>query len=180
MSLSHVYNDIMRLAFPPAELKPLSELNQLVSTGNYSIMQFDENDLTGYALIWWHANRTTALIDYFFMAENMRSSGLGGRILSELKSLYPNVTFIIESEQPALACNPELATRRINFYKRNGGTKIEYNCKLYGVNYNCFYMLGNEVKNVPTKNELMSAHLDIYKLFYTDWHFKHKIFIPFQ
>lgn len=107
-------------AFPEQEKKPLQVMEQLVKEGRMEMLAMvDEDEFVGLAINMISGNR--ALLDYYAIAPEKRSSGYGSRGLEVLLSHFENQKYIFEIEiQDEQADNAEERRRRKSFYLRNG------------------------------------------------------------
>lgn len=137
--LAWVYDDLLLEAFPPAELKPLSAMVDMEQRGLYLPYGFfDGQDIIGACFLWL-GEAGVALIDHLCVSPKRRNEGLGETILAQIQQLYPSWVFIAESEYPPLAPEPDLAERRLGFYRRNQAKTADFRTRVFGVSYTIFY-----------------------------------------
>lgn len=107
-------------AFPEQEKKPLYVMEQMVNDGKMEMLAMvDEDEFVGLAINMISENR--ALLDYYAIVPEKRSSGYGGKGLEVLLKHFENQKYIFEIEtQDEYADNAEERKRRKNFYLRNG------------------------------------------------------------
>lgn len=161
--LKNLYDQELRQAFPPQELKPLSSMEGLRKQGRYQPLGLWEGDtLLGYALMWLEPGYPFALLDYLGTLNGMRGQGLGSRMLDLLAEYYAGYRGIFgEAEAPENG-EPEgepLRRRRLAFYERNGFRYGGYDCALFGVHYRTLIRGDAPV----SAQELMQAHQSIYR-----------------
>lgn len=160
--LRSLYEQEMKRAFPPEELKPLKAMESLREQGKYDALGlWDGDELLGYALMWLEPGYPFALLDYLGTVEGKRGGGLGTQMLGLLREYYRDYRGIFgEAEAPENGA-PEglqLRLRRLDFYKRNGFRYGGYDCALFGVHYQTL-ILGDEDVSAE---ELLQAHYGIY------------------
>lgn len=176
--LRRAYETDLREAFPPAELKPLSAMEDLMAKGLYDPLCLrDENGrVLGYALLWRHVDGRYILIDYLCVPAAMRNNGIGTKLLSIMREHYPQDTvFIWESEAPTgNAQEDELILRRLGFYQRCGGTILGYDCALFGVHFKDLCL----ASPVPPEDEILKKHQEIYRAQFTPERYAQFIQIP--
>lgn len=133
--LQLAYETDLREAFPPAELKPLSAMTEMMARGVYEALAlYEEGDAAplGYVLLWKHVDGRYLLIDYLCVPARRRNGGIGAKLLHTLFDAYPPETvFIGESEAPTGdEAADEMILRRLGFYERNGTTILGYDTAL--------------------------------------------------
>ena len=176
--LKNLYEQEMKRAFPPDELKPLKAMETLRDQGKYDALGlWEEDTLCGYALVWLEPQYPFALLDYLGTLDGMRSQGLGSKLLGLLREYYSNYRGIFgEAEAPENGA-PEgepLRRRRLAFYERNGFRYGGYDCALFGVHDQTLIMGDEDV----TPEELMQAHQGIYGGYMPDHIYQRFIQIP--
>lgn len=136
---AQVYRDLLIEAFPPAELKPLSAMEEMRAKGTYLPYGFfDGEDIIGLCFLWL-GQEGVALIDHLCVSPKRRNEGLGEKILSEIQTIYPSWVLMAESEYPPLAPDPVMAERRLGFYRRNQAKTADFRSCIFGVPYTLFY-----------------------------------------
>ena len=107
-------------AFPKEERKPFTFIKQLEQEGKCIIHTAVENDkFIGLAIIL--TDDKYALIDYLAVNPENRGSGIGTKILNELKKTYKDKRLFLERETVLKDCeNAEQRSRRRKFYLNNG------------------------------------------------------------
>lgn len=132
-----IYNKYMVKDFPPDELKPLSSILDMLSRNIYACYGFLEEDtLLAYAYL--TVLDDFVLVDYLAVVPEHRGSGIGTKLLSELKNILKGKTVIIECENPDFATDAQDETtklRRIEFYKRSGFVLSGITTRLFDVEY---------------------------------------------
>ena len=152
-------NELVR-TFPPAELKPLSSMEQQMDLGRYRpLALFDGKTPVSYLLIWTDQSSRYALIDYLCTTPGRRGNGLGGLFLQLFCAAYSEFRCIlVESEAPTSGdpATDGLRRRRLAFYERGGMRLLDYDCALFGVHYRCL------VRGEIDDGEALRAHQAIY------------------
>ena len=161
--LSALYEQEMKAAFPPEELKPLKSMLTLMEQGRYQALGlFDGEDLLAYALLWLEPDIPFALLDYLGTVSGQRNRGLGTRLLDELARYYKDWRGVFgEAEAPENGdpAGDGLRRRRLDFYLRSGFRYGGYDCALFGVHYQTLIRGAEDV----TAEELLEAHQRIYR-----------------
>ena len=112
--------DLMSSSFPKDEMRSREKQFLLLDKEEYQLWGVkDGNLLCGFFALWEFSD--FIYIEHFAVAEHMRCSGFGGKMLDLLCSTAKK-QIILESELP----ENELAVRRINFYIRHGFYKNGY------------------------------------------------------
>ena len=154
-----VYERDLIPSFPPAELKPLANIQAMCRDGCYRPWcLFDGEEIVGECFLWL-GRPGWGLLDYLCVAEGRRNGGAGARMLAELSRAEPGTVIIGESEAPLHAPDPGLAERRLGFYARNGLRTAGYDTDIFGVHYKTLYLSGGEVADA----DLMREHRAIYQ-----------------
>ena len=160
--LKRVYETVLKEAFPPAELKPLTAMESMRARGAYDPLALVDGDGTelGYILLWKHEDGRYILIDYLCVPAGRRNGGTGGKLLRAAREHYPaDTVFIGESEAPT--GDPEkdgMILRRLGFYTRNGAATLRYDNALFGVHYKTICW----ADPLPDEAEIMRRHQEIY------------------
>ncbi|MBQ9977193.1 MAG: GNAT family N-acetyltransferase [Clostridia bacterium] len=135
--IKNIYNKYMVKDFPPDELKPLSSMMDMLSRGIYDCYGlYEEEKLLAYAYL--TVLDDFILVDYLAVVPELRGSGIGSKLLCELKNIIRDKTIIIECENPDFATDPQDKTtkiRRIDFYKRSGFVLSGVLSRLFDVEY---------------------------------------------
>ncbi len=106
---------LMKTSFPQDEYRPYAAQKALLDDPAYRVYaHYDDAHALLAFLAVWDFDRF-AFVEHFAVKEECRNSGLGSRLLQELKSLL-HKPLCLEAELP----DNELAQRRIDFYQRNG------------------------------------------------------------
>ncbi len=154
-----VYERDMRPAFPPAELKPLANIQAMCRDGCYRPWcLFDGEEIIGECFLWL-GRPGWALLDYLCVAADRRNSGAGARMLAELRRVEPDTVILCESEAPEHAPDPAMARRRLGFYARNGLRTAGYDTDIFGVHYKTLYLAAGPV----TDEDLIRENRFIYR-----------------
>ena len=135
-----VYQRDLLPAFPPAELKPLANIQAMCRDGCYRPWcLFDGEEIAGECFLWL-GRPGWALLDYLCVAEGRRNGGAGAWMLSELCREEPDTVILVESEAPAHAPDPGMAERRLGFYARCGLRTAGYDTDIFGAHYKTLYL----------------------------------------
>lgn len=112
---------LMESSFPRNERRPYAAQKALFDEPAYRVYAHydDAHNLLAFLAV-WDFDRF-AFVEHFAVKEERRNSGLGCRLLQELKSLL-HKPLCLEAELP----DNELAQRRIGFYQRNGFCENPY------------------------------------------------------
>lgn len=165
------YKRDMESAFPPAELKPLKNIQAMCRAGRYQPWcLFDGEEILGECFLWL-GRPGWALLDYLCAAK--RNTGAGSRMLSELSRIEQSV-ILAESEAPVHAPDVRLAERRLGFYARNGFRTAGYDTEIFGVHYKTLYLSAGPVPD----EDLMEAHRFIYQSTFPKGKFDQYVRIP--
>lgn len=144
--VADIYHNHMKQDFPPAEVKPLLLIQQLIKRGVYQPYGwYEENgNLIAYSFFVKAPEGTVLLMDYFAVCRAYRNSGYGSQCLALMKTLWQNTLGILaEVEDPAKSSSPEeehTRTRRVAFYQRNGLRPTAVHSVLFGVPYILHYL----------------------------------------
>ena len=95
----------------------------------------------GEAFVWGHAEGF-ALLDYLCVPIARRNSGIGSLLIRELLEAEKGSVVFVESEIPEFASDPELAERRLAFYRRSGAYPAGYDSCIFGVPYHIYRWAG--------------------------------------
>lgn len=153
------YDALLRVSFPPAELKPLRAILEMTEDGCYDPLILTDGGAVAGACFLWLGVPGWALLDYLCVAPDRRSGGLGGEMLRRMRAAYPGWTILAEAEASAYAPDPAMAERRLGFYRRNGAALAGYDSEAFGVRYKTIYWPGGPV----TDGELAVQHRFIYE-----------------
>ncbi len=113
-------------SFPASERDDF-ETVFLIPRGQATWVVSDLNRIVGFAVIAWLPNGKHGLLEYAAVAPDVRSLGLGGRLLDAITDesiLEGRDRLVLEVEDPAEATSPDWARRRILFYQRWGARPI--------------------------------------------------------
>lgn len=154
-----VYDRDLSVSFPRDELKPFRAMERMLDRGSYRAWGLmDGEDIAGLATVWNYAPGW-ALFDYLCVAPHRRSDGLGSRLVQELALAERDNVLFGESELPEFAPDPDMARRRIGFYKRNGAKEAGYDMTLFGVPYRVLYWAEQEVDPL----QIARQHTAVYQ-----------------
>lgn len=169
-----VYERDMKSAFPPAELKPLANIQSMCRDGWYRpLCLFDGEEIAGECFLWL-GHPGWALLDYLCVAESRRNQGLGAVILSELRRAESDTVILGESEAPEHAPDPPVAKRRLGFYARNGLRTAGYDTDVFGAHYKTLYLSAEPVPD----NRLMEENRFIYQKHFSKEKYDRYVRIP--
>ncbi len=165
-----IYVRYMTVDFPKAERRPLFLIKRSFKKGFYEAYVYEENDqLLGYAGLIYMADKSYALLDYFAVMKEQRSTGVGSEFLTLLRDSISVNGLIIESENPDAADAEDekaVRNRRIAFYQRNGAIDSGTEGHFFGV---CFCLLWLPKDNAPMPSEVGEITLNIYKQTMRNW-----------
>lgn len=136
-----IYENYMREAFPESELKPWAMMKELYERGEYDfVAAFEGDQLCGYAWQYAPCGGDAILIDYFSVLPELRCRGIGGQFLRALREFYApsDKLLLLESEYPGEATDPDMAMRRLGFYKRCGMVDTGVQVRLFDVRFCIF------------------------------------------
>ena len=158
--LKAAYDRDLIPAFPPAELKPLHNIQAMERRGLYRPWcLFDGEEIAGEAFLWL-GRPGWALLDYLCVSQTRRNQGLGARILSAIREAEgPDTVILAESEAPIHAPDPPLARRRLDFYARNGLRTAGYDTEIFGVHYQTLYLADRDLPD----SAIAAEHRHIYQ-----------------
>lgn len=175
-ALTALYNGELVVDFPKSELKPLRAMLGLMEQGKYDPLLVTEGDETvGYAMVWLPTDRNGALLEYFGVLRGKRNGGLGSRILDLLAERYGQLFGEAEAPTSDDPAENDLRRRRIGFYERNGFRVLDYECALFGVQFNCLYR-GPERDDRVVEN----MHRSVYADYFTPAHMERFIQLPLK
>lgn len=158
-----IYRREMKATFPPAELRPLWNIFNMMRQGNYHALGFYRGDeWMGYAFLWQGEEFT--LLDYLATLRGKRGQGVGSQMLTLLAQRYAHTAgLIVEIEAKDVAATAKenaTRTRRFHFYRRNGFVDLGYQAHLFDVRYT---MLGRFLSATPDNKAAMQAHATFYR-----------------
>lgn len=172
--LRQIYETLLRPAFPPAELKPLSSMESLLEDGGYAPLVLADGDGFLGACFLWLGVPGWALLDYLCVHPDRRSGGCGAEMLRLMREAYPDWVILAEAETPALSPDPAMAERRLGFYARNQASMAQYESEAFGVRYKTLYWSAAPV----SEEALMRQHRFIYESCFDPEVFKKYVRIP--
>lgn len=109
-----IYN-ILAQSLPQSEMRTKEAQQALLNNQNYKLLtMYDKNEIIGFMAIW--DLDAYNFIEHFAVKSDFRGNGIGGKMLKYLQNISSKPV-ILEVEPPG--STPE-ATRRIEFYRRNG------------------------------------------------------------
>ena len=154
-----VYERDLKPSFPPAELKPLENIQAMCRDGCYRPWcLFDGEEIAGACFLWL-GRPGWALLDYLCVTESRRNGGAGALMLELLREAEPGTVILVESEAPVHAPDPEMAERRLGFYARCGLRTAGYDTDVFGAHYKTLYLSEGPVPD----GRLMEENRFIYQ-----------------
>ena len=177
-ALHLVYREHMTPDFPPAERKPLSAMEKLLSAGRYEPWGlYRGEELMAYALLWRDPEGGFVLLDYLGVCRDKpRGQGIGTVMVAHLMGQYRHVSgILVEAEAEGDDASPEengLRARRLDFYRRLGFRELGYVARIFGVRY-AMLLYGDR-----TGEEAMEAHQRLYHYEFSPWLYDRFIHIP--
>ena len=177
-ALHLVYREHLTPDFPPAERKPLSAMEKLLSAGRYEPWGlYRGEELMAYALLWRDPEGGFVLLDYLGVCRDKpRGQGIGTVMVAHLMGQYRHVSGILgEAEAEGDDASPEengLRARRLAFYRRLGFRELGYVARIFGVRY-AMLLYGDR-----TGEEAMEAHQRLYHYEFSPWLYDRFIHIP--
>lgn len=111
---------IYKASFPKVEQFPVWLLRLMSHfEGTNSVAFYEDDILCGFA--YFIENEETVFILFLAVNPELRSKGIGSKIISWIKESCPNKTIFLDVEKPdEKAQNNAQRLKRIEFYKRNG------------------------------------------------------------
>lgn len=177
-ALHLVYREHLTPDFPPAERKPLSAMEKLLSAGRYEPWGlYRGEELMAYALLWRDPEGGFVLLDYLGVCRDKpRGQGIGTVMVAHLMGQYRHVSgILVEAEAEGDDASPEengLRARRLAFYRRLGFRELGYVARIFGVRY-AMLLYGDR-----TGEEAMEAHQRLYHYEFSPWLYNRFIHIP--
>ena len=177
-ALHLVYREHLTPDFPPAERKPLSAMEKLLSAGRYEPWGlYRGEELMAYALLWRDPEGGFVLLDYLGVCRDKpRGQGIGTVMVAHLMGQYRHVSgILVEAEAEGDDASPEengLRARRLAFYRRLGFRELGYVARIFGVRYSML-LYGDR-----TGEEAMEAHQRLYHYEFSPWLYDRFIHIP--
>ena len=169
-----VYERDLSEAFPPQELKPLRNIEQMTQCGKYApLCLYDGADIIGACFLWL-GRPGWMLLDYLCVTRARRNAGLGAYLLQALLERYPDSVVIGETEAAEHAPDPDMAARRMGFYLRNGARLAGADTEIFGVHYKTIYWSRTPYPDA----EILREHAAIYKTSFPPDKYERYIQIP--
>ena len=109
-ALHLVYREHLTPDFPPAERKPLSAMEKLLSAGRYEPWGlYRGEELMAYALLWRDPEGGFVLLDYLGVCRDKpRGQGIGTVMVAHLMEQYRHVSgILVEAEAEGDDASPE-------------------------------------------------------------------------
>lgn len=176
--LHEIYHTDMKEAFPPAELKPLAEIERMWREDRYKPYCLYDDDGAGpigLAFLWL-GHPGWALLDYLCVTAAWRNDGFGAEILRMLHEMEPETVIFGEAEAPVHAPDPAMAERRLGFYARCGLRTAGYDTELFGVHYKTLYLANREVPDA----DLLAEHQFVYQASFVPEKYRRYVRIPYD
>lgn len=174
--MAWAYREHMKRSFPAAELAPLWALQRLYEEGTYRPWcLFDGETIRGEAFV-YAFEPGFGLLEYLCVAPEMRSGGLGSKLLAAVCEAEADSILFGESEIPAYADDAAIAERRIGFYLRSGARIADYDTCLFGVPYHTLYW----AKEPPKTEALCAAHHRAYRRRFSAETFRKFVRVPWD
>lgn len=131
--LPRVYTDLLAPAFPPAELVSLDSLRQGLTHGTTVVTATVQGRTPSSVVIGDYSPASgVLLLSYLAVAANLRSRGVGGRLLREVtgpwQARYRPCLTLAEVEHPAAHAADPLRgdpAARLRFYARHGSRALD-------------------------------------------------------
>ena len=163
--IRRIYKERMPEDFSPDEIKPLSRIEEALSTGHYACYgAFEGVQILAYAF--FVINNRYALLDYFAVRDDMRGKGIGSKFIQKMtKGLmhrFENV--LLESEDPDYAdseAERSVMERRIRFYLENGLVKTGVRSTVWNVYYR---VLSFPVGSIPSADQTREIYRGLYRV----------------
>ena len=157
--LNAVYENLLRPSFPPAELKPLRAIMDMLEDGCYDPLVLEDGGEIVGACFLWMGVPGWALLDFLCVSPNRRGGGTGGEMLRLMLERYAGWTILGDVEDPPSAPDPAMAERRLGFYARNSALVAGYDTEAFGVRYKTVYWSDGPVAD----EDLILQHRFIYE-----------------
>ncbi len=155
--------------FPKSERKPFAVILSNVYLRRVSdiYVMKDGGRVLGFAVLVSCGKDGLVLLDYLATSPEVRSGGIGSKILAALPGKYSDKAGIFgEIETPGAAgdeAEDKLRSRRQGFYERNGFTTHAVKLDLFGVDMRLIYY---PIKKKLKDRELMAAAERFYDDFF--------------
>ena len=179
--LHHIYHEHLSHAFPRMERKPLSAMEKLMAAGRYEALGlYDGEELAAYALLWDDPEGGYVLLDYLAVCRDKpRGHGYGTAALRLLLDRCRDRRgLLVEAEAQEEGVPPEenaLRARRLSFYERSGFRRLDYQTRIFGVQY---AMLVWPEEDAAEPERLQDAHRGLYRSQLPNPLFRRVIHIP--
>lgn len=126
--------ELYEKAFPKEEKKPISLMLEKREEGFYEILEItDQTDqFLGLAIVILYQD--LALLDYYAIADNVRGTGIGSKVIKMLQERYQGKRFFLEIESTKENCQDlDNRMRRKHFYEKNGMGEMKFLVELFGI-----------------------------------------------
>ena len=167
--VADIYRARMQYDFPPAEVKPLEVLQNLMKQGRYECYGwFEESgDLVAYTFFTSAPQGKVMLLDYFAVCSFYRSHGYGSVILTLLPDLFQGRAGILAEVEDPLKSSSEaeesIRSRRVGFYQRNGLRPTTVYSVLFEVPYVLHYLpVAEDCTDAALRSELDAIYHTLF------------------
>lgn len=163
-----IYKDMLN-QFPMEELKSKKHFKQLLKSQNYifSIACSDKTKI-GY-LTYANVDSNYIWVDYYAIYKEFQSKGFGSKVLKKLFEENKNLKGCFFEVEP-INMEKESTTKRRNFYKRLGCTKLDFTYRFPNKDKDLplelFYMPINN--SIPSKNEIAEQIEKVFDIIHFD------------
>lgn len=157
--VSEIYKKYLINDFPKMEVKPLKSIISMMEDGFYeSLGIYLKGEFVGYAFAMLCPGISSGLVDYLEIVPDKRGQGIGSNVLKELRTYFSDRRMYLESEFPAHAPEPDIATRRLDFYVRNGASDTGVESDVYTVHYINLQISGERVEPWCAMKEIQTIY----------------------
>lgn len=116
-------------AFPPEECWTMDEILDLAQSPSIEYKTFWNGDQL-CAIMFYDAGDTMVYLFYLAVSPELRSQGLGARLLRWMREVHPSHSIVLNIESPYIGAeNEDQRLRRLGFYERNGFRRVPVRLK---------------------------------------------------
>ncbi len=157
-----IYEEYMKVDFPPYELKRLKKILRLTSEEKYQPLGlYKAGEMVGYAFLVNYKNMI--MLDYFAILKDKRNDGLGAEAINLLTEYFKEKydVFVLEADDPEFFEKQEdkdLCERRIGFYKRNNFNQVMFKVRAYEAEF-IILVCNDKINDV---NKLAELYIGLY------------------